>query len=57
MPAAPPPIITISFRFMLASDWVVPGSNGWVGQDGLGRLGGIEGKKGDEFPWLHIQYV
>jgi hypothetical protein len=57
MPAAPPPIITISFRFMLASDWVVPGSNGWVGQDGLGRLGGIEGKKGDEFPWLHIQYA
>jgi hypothetical protein len=54
MPAAPPPIITISFRFMLASDWVVPGSNGWAGEDGLGRFGGIVVKKGDEFPWLHI---
>jgi hypothetical protein len=54
MPAAPPPIITISFRFMLASSWVVAGSNEWVGQDRLGRLGRIEGKKGDEFPRLHI---
>jgi hypothetical protein len=57
MPAAPPPIITISFRFMLASDWVVPGSNGWAGEDGLGRFGGIVVKKGDEFPWLHISYA
>jgi hypothetical protein len=50
MPAAPPPIITISFRFMLASDWVVPGSNGWVGQDGLGRLEESKGRKAMNFP-------